>query len=91
MACPPKRIARRGDGNVLAIKPPSPLVQQSQTLGGLAAGLVREIVGGAGKGIDGRDVGAQTRGHQPRGDRKVFVVGFSQPLTSRVGLLEVYH
>jgi hypothetical protein len=48
--------------------------------------FVGKVVGGAGKGIDGRHMRARVMRQQPRGDRKILVMAPGIPDAGGVGI-----
>lgn len=64
-----------------------PLAQAFEALP-LVGGFVREVVGGAGEGVDGADVRTEGLRQEPGGHREVLVVVPRDPLAVGVGLRE---
>src|SRR5688500_9302954 len=53
---------------------PAQTVEGRQAVGGRGDSLIGEVVGRAGEAINSAYSGPQASGHQPRGNRKVFIV-----------------
>src|SRR5918993_2939506 len=49
-------------------------VKCGQAFSGRGYSLIGEVIGGAGEAINRAHCGPQSRGHQPRRNRKVFIV-----------------
>ena len=67
------------------VQPIVPIVQQPPPLLRRPASFVCEIVGGAGKRVERRDVRPHRRRQQSGRHGKIFVVGARQPFAGRVG------
>ena len=87
------RVARdlhRGRAATLhgPLKARLPLIEQSQSLGGLEARLVGVVVSAAREGVDRRNVRPRRPWQKPGGHREVLVVVPGDALAMRVGPLE---